>query len=97
MKVVRLTAAQLSTLECNGVFEADDMDDDHAVIRKAIEGDRLEVSETTIQAVLDLANGLDSIGHYETTLPSEVRAAYRRDSQNIYRLLDKMQNLKVAA
>lgn len=87
---IKLTAAQMSTLECAvGVFELDEPE--CVYIRSQLHGRSIVVSEQNIKEILDLANGFDEVGHYVRNLDKETRQMYLRDSRNLYRLLEKMQ------
>lgn len=99
MNTVTLTAAQLSVLECDvGIFEPDFGDDDEAVfIRSAMHGNRIEVREDVADRLLEIANGFDSVAHYERCADKETKANYRRASLCLYRLVEKMNKASRAA
>lgn len=90
-RTTKICAAAMSALDTAGIFECDD--EESEFFRSRIADGRIAVSQEVSDAVLDLANGRDSIANYETALPRDDRAMYLADSKALYRLHDRINKL----
>lgn len=63
--VISLSDAQMSALECCGLFECDDLNADEQVLRQAVEGRRLVVTDgnrdAIFRALTDWSNAEDEV------------------------------------
>lgn len=82
--MIRLTEAQISALECAGVFEGED------AMRSFITDDQILVTEESTRLVNELSNHLDEIGHGSDIRDEEVRKWHRRDARTLSNLYGKM-------
>lgn len=82
--MIRLTEAQISALECAGVFEGEDP------LAKFIKGVEIEATEESKTLVNDLSNHLDDLGNGKYETDEEKRKWYRRDARVLSNLFVKM-------
>ena len=91
MATTKICAAQMSALDTAGVFECEE----EQWLRDRISNERIEATEETAEYILDMANGCDSIAHYEKSLSKETRAMYLNDSKALYRLHERIKRASV--
>ena len=89
---VRITEAQLSALECAGLFEVPDGPDE-AALAAAIDGRRLvvtnETREALVSALIELCNGEDAIAEDASRGRDERRFA-RAATRSLTNLIEKI-------
>jgi len=81
---VRLTSAQLTALECAGVFEGED----DLGIRAHVSPDRRSIASAAASAVCELSNGLDDA--IRDQADAERRRWYATDSRVLANLYSKL-------
>ena len=82
---LNMTEAQLSALECAGVFEGVDEE-----LAKFVSGKQIQATDESVALVNELSNHLDSLGHGKDEPDPEKRKWYRRDAAVLSNLFTKM-------
>ena len=82
--MIRLTEAQMTALECAGVFEGDDP------LAKFIDGNKISATEESRTLINELSNHLDDLGNGRDELDADRRKWYRRDAATLSNLFVKM-------
>lgn len=82
--LINMTAAQMSALECAGVFDGNDP------LAAFINGNKIAVTAKSRELINELSNHLDSIGHSKDVQYKEIRRWKRYDARILSTLFRKM-------